>query len=92
MPNGIRISLSGSAKVYCVHDREKRLLKTPDDCVRVARDAGMVLLAHPKFHTCGCCDNVFATLDDEPQYCHRCSGNNVHKLGGPLNEPVEGVW
>ena len=90
---GIRMELSGFAQVYCVHDREKRLLKTPDDCIRAARDAGLfVLLAHPKFHTCGCCENVFVTVDDSPQYCHRCSGVNVHKLGGPLNDPIEGVW
>lgn len=89
---GIRIALSGTAKVYCVHDREKRQVATPDDCMRIARDAGMVLMAHPKFQTCGCCENVFASLDDAPQLCHRCNGSNVHKLGGPLNDPIEGVW
>ncbi len=88
---GIRIALSGSAKVYCVHDREKRRIKTPDDCVRIAREAGMTLIAFPKFQTCGCCENVFATLGDEPQLCHRCNGRNVHRLGGPLNDPIEGV-
>jgi hypothetical protein len=83
--------LGGTAKVYCVHDREKRQVKTPDDCMRLARMVGMTLLAHPKFQTCGCCENVFASLDDAPQLCSRCSGINVHKLGGPVNEPIEGV-
>ena len=90
--HGIRMELSGFAKVYCVHDREKRLLKTPDDCMRIARDAGIVLMEHPKFQTCGCCENVFASFDDAPQLCHRCNGHNVHPLGGPLNDPIEGVW
>ena len=49
-------------------------------------------MAHPKFQTCGCCENVFATFDDAPQLCHRCNGHNVHALGGPLNDPIEGVW
>lgn len=89
--HGIRIALSGTAKVYCVHDREKRLLKTPDDCLRLARDAGIEIFEHPKFQTCGCCENVFASFDDAPQLCHRCNGRNVHALGGPLNAPIEGV-
>ena len=88
---GVRIALGGTAKVYCVHDREKRLLRTPDDCARVARDAGLEPLANPKFQTCGCCENVFAALTDEPQLCHRCSARNVHSLGGPINDPIEGV-
>lgn len=85
------MELGGIAKVYCVHDREKRLVKNPDDCMRLAREAGMVLLALPKFHTCGCCANVFATLDDAPQLCPGCTRPNVHKLGGPINAPIEGV-
>jgi hypothetical protein len=77
--------------VYCVHDREKRLVATPDDCVRIAREAGMVLLASPKFQTCGCCENVFASADDIPQLCHGCSRTHVHALGGPISAPIEGV-
>lgn len=88
---GIQLVLGGTAKVYCVHDREKRLLTTPDDCLRVARAAGMALLTHPKFHTCGCCENVFATLDDAPKLCPGCNLQNVHKLGGPIRDPIEGV-
>jgi hypothetical protein len=83
--------MGGSAKVYCVHDREKRLVRTPDDCVRVAREAGMSLIVGPKFQTCGCCSNVFATFDDAPQLCHHCNGHNVHALGGPISSPIEGV-
>ena len=92
MGMGFRVSLGGVAQVYCVHDREKRIIRNPDDCVRVAQDAGMVLLAHPKFQTCGCCENVFASLDDAPQLCPGCNGQNVHKMGGPLNDPIEGVF
>jgi len=88
---GVEIRLSGFAQVYCVHDREKRQVNTPDDCMRIARDAGIVLMDHPKFQKCGCCENVFASFDDAPQYCHKCSGTNVHLLGGPLNQPIEGV-
>jgi len=91
MGSGIRMVLGGSAKVYCVHDREKRLVETPDDCIRLARMANMVLLAHPKFQTCGCCENVFAVLDDAPQLCPGCNRVNVHELGGPISDPIEGV-
>jgi hypothetical protein len=88
---GIELVLSGSAKVYCVHDRLKRQVNSPDDCLRIARDAGMSLFANPKFQRCACCDNVFATLDDIPQLCTRCNQSAVHALGGPLSEPIEGV-
>lgn len=88
---GIELVLSGTAKVYCVHDREKRLVKTPDDCLRIARDAGLEIVAHPKFQTCGCCENVFASADDIPRLCHRCQRDHVHALGGPINDPIEGV-
>jgi len=88
---GIEIVLSGTAEVYCIHDRQKRQVKTPDDCVRIARSVGLVPIAHPKFQTCGCCENVFAAYSDEPQLCHRCSGENLHPLGGPVNDPIEGV-
>lgn len=88
---GIELVLGGSAVVHCVHDRRKRQVQSPDDCIRLAREAGMTLLAYPKFQTCACCENVFATLDDVPQLCTRCNGHNVHRLGGPLNDPIEGV-
>jgi hypothetical protein len=89
---GVEIVLSGTAEVYCIHDRRKRQVKTPDDCMRIARAAGLTVIpAHPKFQTCGCCENVFASYSDEPQLCHKCSGENVHSLGGPINDPIEGV-
>lgn len=89
---GIEIVLSGTAEVYCVHDRQKRQVKTPDDCMRIARDAGLVpTIAHPKFQTCGCCENVFPTISDYPQLCPGCTRSNVHPLGGPINDPIEGV-
>lgn len=88
---GVRIALGGTAAVHCVHDREKRIIRNPDDCMRVARKAGLVPLGHPKFQTCGCCENVFATISDAPQLCPGCSKYHVHKLGGPINDPIEGV-
>lgn len=91
MSMGIRLSLGGVAQVYCVHDREKRVIRTPDDCVRVAWDAGAKVLLHPKFQTCGCCENVFAAVTDFPQLCPGCQRPNVHKLEAPVSDPIEGV-
>lgn len=88
---GVELVLSGTAKVYCVHDREKRLIKDPDDCVRVALRAGVAIVHHAKFQTCGCCENVFATSSDIPKLCYQCNGSLRHKQGGPLNDPIEGV-
>jgi hypothetical protein len=90
MPRGIEIVLSGTAKVYCVHDREKRQLRTPDDCLRLVRHSA-VPVEQLKFQTCGCCENVFPTLDDMPQLCPGCRRAPTHEPGGPLNDPIEGV-
>ena len=87
----VGIAIGGVARVYCVHDREKREVRSPDDAYRVAQAAGMVVDPHAKFQTCGCCENVFATRDDIPTLCPRCLGVNVHQLGGPLNGAIEGV-
>jgi len=89
--SGIEIVLSGSAAIYCVHDRQKRQVLTPDDCLRIAYAAGLTPMVGAKFQTCGCCENVFATMTDVPHLCPKCSGSNVHALGGPLSEPIEGV-
>jgi len=89
---GIELVLGGTAAVYCVHDRQKRQIRNPDDCMRLIRDTNARLLAFgAKFQTCGCCENVFPCVTDIPQLCPGCQGHNFHKLGGPLNDPIEGV-
>ena len=58
---GIELVLGGSAKVYCVHDREKRLVEYPGRLLaHSSRRGHAAVSAHPKFQTCGCCENVFA--------------------------------
>lgn len=89
--SGIRMVLGGSAKVYCVHDREKRLVRTPDDCLRLLHGVHDRNLVGVKYQTCGCCENVFAVHSDIPQLCHQCNGSLKHRLGGPISEPIEGV-
>jgi len=88
---GVTLALGGIAKVYCVHDREKRQVRSPDDAFMLARMAGLLVDPHSKFQTCGCCENVFATPDDTPRLCERCSLHHIHALGGPLELPIEGV-
>lgn len=88
---GIELVLSGSAKVYCVHDREKRAVQSPDDCLRLLDGVHDRTLIGIKFQTCGCCENVFAVHSDVPQLCHRCRQPNTHALGGSINQPIEGV-
>lgn len=88
---GIAIGISGVAKVYCVHDREKRELTDPEDVSKLGASLGIVYDARKhKIHLCACCENLFVASDDTPRLCTQCMGVNTHPLGGPLPEP-EGV-
>ena len=71
------ISLGGIARVYCVHDREKRLQ------TEVAFD-----FSKTKVHLCSCCENLFLERSDLPMFCPTCRGTPQHPLGGPLPEPA----
>lgn len=91
MSNAVRISLGGTAAVYCIHDRLKREV---DDVGHVAllglqRGEAFDSKRH-KVQRCPCCENLFVRLDDIPHYCPVCTGRPVHPVGGPLPEP-EGV-
>jgi hypothetical protein len=86
--NGVRLSLGGVAKVYCVHDREKRQVTDPEDVGKLGASLGIVYDARKhKIHLCACCENLFVAGDDIPRLCTHCMGLNAHPLGGPLPEP-----
>lgn len=88
----VKVELSGIAKVYCVHDREKRLVRDPELVKFLGQAAGIAY--DPKLHKlqdCGCCENLHVTLTDTPQLCSVCSKPPTHALGGPIAEPIEGV-
>jgi hypothetical protein len=88
MATGVRLALSGVAKVHCVHDREKRLVTDPEDVRTLGESLGVVYDARKhKIHTCACCENLFVTGDDTPRLCDPCMGLNIHPLGGTLPEP-----
>jgi hypothetical protein len=87
---GIQLVLGGVAVVCCVHDRQKRQVRNPDDYMRLLVH-GRRLVGATKFQTCGCCENVFVALSDIPQLCHQCNGSLRHKPGGPISDPIEGV-
>lgn len=85
---GVRIAVSGFAKVYCIHDRLK------GEVTDVGHVKMLGLLRGEKFDAkqhkvqlCPCCDNLFVRLDDIPHYCPVCTGMPVHPVGGPLPEP-----
>lgn len=80
--------LGGVAQVYCVHDREKRQVRTESDVAALGLEAGIIYdpFFH-KIHRCTCCDNLFVDPSDEPRYCTVCLGPLVHGLGGPLPLP-----
>lgn len=85
----VRIELSGTARVYCVHDREKRQVKTERDVFELGLAAGLIY--NPKLHQthrCACCENLFVDPTDEPRFCSLCQGQNRHELGGSLPEPI----
>ncbi len=82
------VSLGGIAKVYCIHDREKRLVKNPDEVVQLGREIGVKY--DPKKHKiqlCPCCANCFVTEDDTPKLCAPCNGIPVHQLMASLPQP-----
>ena len=85
---GLKISLSGKAEVFCVHDRQKRQVTTDEQVFDLAKHVGFKIKAgvHHVFN-CSCCDNLFVDEGTEPRYCVPCRGKPVHALGGPLAEP-----
>ena len=85
---GARVVLGGKHQVCCVHDREKRVVTTDRRVAELGLLVGIVYdpRVH-KIHRCGCCENLFFDITDEPRYCRACQGDNVHALGGPLAEP-----
>lgn len=88
MSGAIGISLGGTAIVTCVHDREKRQLRDPDDVIRLGREFGIEY--DPARHTiqmCPCCENAFVAPDDTPRLCGPCLGIPVHELVGALPNP-----
>jgi hypothetical protein len=85
---GTRVVFGGSAKVCCVHDREKRLVTTDRQVAELGLAVGIVYdpKLH-KLHLCSCCQNLFFDPSDEPRYCSVCQRPSVHALGGPLPKP-----
>ena len=64
---GIHLSLGGVAKVYCVHDREKRQVTDPEDVRTLGASLGIVYDARKhKIHTCACCSNLFVASTTHP--------------------------
>lgn len=85
----IHAQLGGTAVVCCVHDREKRVVRTEADVARLGLEVGLVYdRAQHKLHRCACCDNLFVDPSDEPRYCSVCQRPLVHPLGGPLAPPI----
>ena len=86
---GFRVSLGGKAVVCCVHDREKKQVTTEAQVIMLGLEYGVIF--DPKIHRihrCSCCQNLFVDVSDEPMHCTSCRRENVHVLGGPLNEPI----
>jgi hypothetical protein len=88
--NGFRLSVSGTAVVCCVHDRQKRQVTTERQVFELGLEVGIVYDARQhRIHRCSCCDNLFFDVTDEPRYCELCNPNRlVHPLGGPLTAPI----
>lgn len=73
---GLQMTIGGTAKVYCVHNRGKR------EVTDIAYDSALT-----KPHMCACCENIFLERTDEPMFCPTCRGPYRHPLGGPLAPP-----
>ena len=87
--SGVRLGISGTAVVCCVHDREKAVITDEVQVRELGAAVGQVYdPAQHKIHLCACCSNLFVDLTDVPRFCSWCRpGRQVHKLGGPLPEP-----
>lgn len=80
-----RVAATGTARVYCVHDRQKRQVTTEAQVVALGLEVGQVY--DPKQHRlwlCACCENLFVDPSDEPRYCRCCERRNVHPTNGAL--------
>lgn len=69
--------LSGTYKIYCVHNREKR------EVVELVFDP-----KKSKPQMCSCCENIFLTRDDTPRFCDICCKRPTFALQGPLKDPT----
>lgn len=85
----------GTAVVVCLHDRQKRVVKTSDDVARLGLELDPPVLLDVKIHKihyCVCCENLFVDPTDIPRYCAVCGGNDpsnfVHMPAAPLAQPI----
>jgi hypothetical protein len=82
------IALGGKAQVYCVHNREKRQVKTEEQVALLGLSLGIVFKKGiHQIHLCPCCSNLFVADGKTERYCTKCSVPPVFPLGGPLDEP-----
>lgn len=84
-----KVVASGVAKVYCLHDREKRQITTEADVAELGRAVGQVYdPAQHKLHNCACCQNLFVDVSDTPRLCSVCLGSTVHTAAAPIPSPT----
>ena len=89
MTRTVRPTISGTAVVCCVHDREKRQVRMEAQVAELGRLIGQAYNPRQhKLHLCACCENLFVDPSDEPRFCSSCRPSRlVHPLGGHLPEP-----
>lgn len=86
------MSASGVAVVCCVHDREKRQIRTEEALAQLLDEFGYPY--DPKQHRvfeCACCENLFVRQDDMPQFCGKCRTTPVFALAAPLPDPTGAI-
>ena len=81
----IKATLGGVAVVCCLHDREKRQIRSEAAVAELGRSLGQTYdpTQHRLFE-CACCENLFVGEDDEPKFCYACRGRKVYPPAGPL--------
>lgn len=73
--------LGGTARVYCVHDREKRVVVTEEQVAALGADLGVRFdRARHETRGCVCCANLYVDDAADPGFgfCHACRGPSVH--------------
>jgi hypothetical protein len=88
--SNVQVVLGGKAQVVCIHDREKRLVNTPEEVARLGLLLEPPIIFNEKLHKlqrCACCDNLFFDISDDPRYCAVCNKPPTWAQRGPLSIP-----
>lgn len=69
--SNLGIKIGGTATVYCLHDRQKRVITEEAQVLAMAPD-GAKLDSDHQIKNCQCCENLFVTDSPIDEKCLPC--------------------